>query len=183
MNQTSIGVIALVTHARTVPSDAREAFGDAAAALGDDPRVIVLRTCHRVEVYAAWDPAGPEGPPELPDLPAGGRRLEEHDAIRHLFAVAAGFDSIVVGEDQILTRFGIASPSATSAGSRVATSNAGEARVPLCRKPRPGSSSPSSTASSSSPSTSAGRVAPGGRVHRVRSRTSRSTASPPAAAA
>jgi len=102
MNQTSIGVIALVTHARTVPSDAREAFGDAAAALGDDPRVIVLRTCHRVEVYAAWDPAGPEGPPELPDLPAGGRRLEEHDAIRHLFAVAAGFDSIVVGEDQIL---------------------------------------------------------------------------------
>ncbi|HYM82975.1 MAG TPA: hypothetical protein VEY67_02340 [Candidatus Dormibacteraeota bacterium] len=101
-------LVALVAHARRVPSEAREAFAGSCAALSDDPRAIVLRTCHRVEVYAALQAGAEiEGDRrweglELPALPSGGRRLEGREAARHLFAVAAGLDSIVVGEDQIL---------------------------------------------------------------------------------
>jgi glutamyl-tRNA reductase len=94
------GLIAIVAHARTVPSEAREAFGDAAAAIAHDPRAILLRTCHRVELYVAIDPGCP--PLALPDLPAGAVRLEGMAAARHVFSVAAGLDSVVVGEDQIL---------------------------------------------------------------------------------
>lgn len=94
-----LGIVALTAHARHVPSETRERFGDTAAALVDDGRAILLRTCHRVELYVA-----DTDPPELilPDLPPGGVRLTDHDAVRHLFAVAAGLESVVVGEDQIL---------------------------------------------------------------------------------
>ena len=102
MTGSPLGVVALVTHARTVPSEAREQFGEAAAVLRDDPRVMRIRTCHRVELYAVREMAGAGVPLELPHLPEGGQRLEDHEAVRHLFAVAAGLDSIVVGEDQIL---------------------------------------------------------------------------------
>jgi glutamyl-tRNA reductase len=99
-----LGIVALVAHARHVPSEDRERFGDAAAAIAADPRVIVIRTCHRVEVYATPDePAeGLDTPLVLPALPVGGRHLDDHLAIRHLLTVAAGLDSVVVGEDQIL---------------------------------------------------------------------------------
>jgi glutamyl-tRNA reductase len=103
LSHPSIGVVALVTHARTVPSEARERFAEATASLADDPRVMILRTCHRAELYAVVD--DPDACPRslvLPELPAGGRRLTDHEAIRHLFTVAAGLDSVVVGEDQIL---------------------------------------------------------------------------------
>jgi glutamyl-tRNA reductase len=93
------GIAALLTHARTVPSEERERFAAAASALADDPRAMVLRTCHRVEVYVATDALDPL---VLPELPPGGRRLDGHAAARHLFTVAAGLDSIVVGEDQVL---------------------------------------------------------------------------------
>lgn len=96
------GLVALVTHARDVRSEDREAFGDAAAAMARDPRAILLRTCHRVEFYVATD-AGDDRPAiPLPPLPPGGRRLEGIAVARHLFEVAAGLDSVVVGEDQIL---------------------------------------------------------------------------------
>jgi glutamyl-tRNA reductase len=102
-----LGLTAYVVHARNVPSEARESFGEVAGALAGDPRVIVLRTCHRVELYvssnerAANEAAEPqlEG---LPDLPAGGQAKHGADAARHLFAVAAGLDSVVLGEDQVL---------------------------------------------------------------------------------
>ena len=96
------GLIALVTHARHVPSEQREAFGDAAAAVAHDPRTILLRTCHRVELYVSTDPEGGEPPVPLPELPEGGRRLEGVEVVRHLFSVASGLDSVVLGEDQIL---------------------------------------------------------------------------------
>jgi glutamyl-tRNA reductase len=96
------GVVALVCHARHVPSEAREAFADAAAVVARDHRAILLRTCHRAELYIADE--GLTGRPalDLPPLPPGGRRLEGVAAARHVFSVAAGLDSVVVGEDQIL---------------------------------------------------------------------------------
>jgi glutamyl-tRNA reductase len=95
-------LVALVTHARSVPSEAREAFGNAAAAIAHDPRVILLRTCHRVELYAVADAGDDSAAITLPELPHGARRLDGLAAARHLFVVAAGLDSVVVGEDQIL---------------------------------------------------------------------------------
>jgi hypothetical protein len=74
-------------------------LGDAAGVAHD--RAILLRTCHRVELYVAIgdDDAAAIA---LPELPAGGRRLEGIAVARHLFGVAAGLDSVVIGEDQIL---------------------------------------------------------------------------------
>jgi glutamyl-tRNA reductase len=95
-------LVALVAHARDVPSEAREAFGDAAMAIAHDPRAILLRTCHRVELYLTGEAVAGRAPLRLPALPEGGRRLEGSDAARHVFTVAAGLDSVVVGEDQVL---------------------------------------------------------------------------------
>lgn len=92
-------VVALVAHARWVPSVRREAFAAELAALEPCPGAMVVHTCHRVELYvtpSAW------GDRQLPALPVGGRRLEDVDAARHLIAVACGLDSAVLGEDQVL---------------------------------------------------------------------------------
>lgn len=101
-----LGIEAFVTHARDVHSAQRERFGDAAAELARDPRAILLRTCHRVELYVATASAAEArrhgGHLPVPELPSGGRRLEGDAVARHLFAVAAGLDSVVVGEDQVL---------------------------------------------------------------------------------
>lgn len=92
-------VVAIAAHARSVPSEAREAFAAAVAALPVDARTIVVHTCHRVEVYVAPG----NGPlPDLPEPPAGSLRLVDADAVRHLVAVACGLDSAVFGEDQVL---------------------------------------------------------------------------------
>lgn len=92
-------LVALCVHARDVASADREGFARAAAPFEGVDDAILLRTCHRVELYA-WRPA-PGGRP-LPGLPCGGRRLEGERAVRHLFDVASGLDSVVVGEDEIL---------------------------------------------------------------------------------
>ena len=95
------GLVAFVAHARHVPSEAREAFGGRAARLAADPRAILLRTCHRIELYVVDDDA--DGAPlEMPTIPHGVRRLEGATAARHLLTVATGLDSVIVGEDQIL---------------------------------------------------------------------------------
>ena len=93
---------ALTVNARAVSSEERDAFARAAMRVAHDPRAILLRTCHRVELYLV-DTAAPDlqalTPPDLPD---GGVRLDGLDAARHLLTVAAGLDSVVVGEDQVL---------------------------------------------------------------------------------
>lgn len=92
-------VVAIAAHARSVPSEAREAFAAAVAALPVDARTIVVHTCHRVEVYIAPG----DGPlPELPAAPDGALHLADAEAVRHLVAVACGLDSAVFGEDQVL---------------------------------------------------------------------------------
>lgn len=92
-------VVALVVHARGVPSMAREAFAAQCHALDGNNAVIIVHTCHRVEMYVALDDFG-QG--DLPELPPGGRRLEDAAAARHLISVACGLNSAVLGEDQIL---------------------------------------------------------------------------------
>jgi glutamyl-tRNA reductase len=92
-------VLALIAHARGVPSAAREAFAAECEALPAHDAIIVVHTCHRVELYVAL---GAFGDGALPRLPAGGLRLEDAAAARHLINVACGLHSAVLGEDQIL---------------------------------------------------------------------------------
>ena len=93
------GLLVLTTHARQVPSAAREAFAAELAALEPSEATIVVHTCHRVELYVA---RGGGDAPRLPEPPPGTRRLEGIDAARHLVAVACGLDSTVLGENQVL---------------------------------------------------------------------------------
>lgn len=68
-----------------------------AAAAG---RVVVpLSTCNRTELYHWGTPGGDE---LLTGSGAPCERLSGNDALRHLFAVAAGLESQVVGESEIL---------------------------------------------------------------------------------
>jgi glutamyl-tRNA reductase len=73
--------------------------------------VAILSTCNRVELYAAAPAASPQAletwlaeavglDPRVPRPPF--RRLADGEVIRHLFRVAAGLDSMVLGESEIL---------------------------------------------------------------------------------
>ena len=92
-------VLALIAHARGVPSAARETFAAECEALAAHDAIILVHTCHRVELYVAL---GAYGDRPLPQLPQGGLRLEDAAAARHLINVACGLHSAVLGEDQIL---------------------------------------------------------------------------------
>jgi glutamyl-tRNA reductase len=92
-------IVALSAHARHVPSPDREAFAAALARLEPSPAAIVVRTCHRVELYVA---AGGLDGRSLPEPPPGTVRLQDAEAAEHLISVACGLDSAVLGEHQIL---------------------------------------------------------------------------------
>ncbi len=72
---------------------------------------VVLSTCNRVEIYFT------SNEPRRDSLPLGGIRLDEEDAIRHLFRVASGLESMSVGENEILAQLKDAYESARSRGS------------------------------------------------------------------
>jgi glutamyl-tRNA reductase len=116
-------VILLGVSHRTAPVELRERLdfssrdlGAAAEALALRPSAaesVVLSTCNRSEIYVvSHDPVQAREEvttflSEYHDLPASAfmPHLFTHDneaAVRHLFRVAAGLDSIVVGEPQIL---------------------------------------------------------------------------------
>jgi glutamyl-tRNA reductase len=104
----------------------------ALAARGISRELVILSTCNRAEIYAV---AGPEAPDaigrffaEYHQMPLA--RLSEHlyvrrgaDAARHLFRVAAGLDSLVVGEPQILGQVKAAYAVASDSGYTAAVTN------------------------------------------------------------
>ncbi|MFN8149003.1 MAG: hypothetical protein U0R76_16270 [Candidatus Nanopelagicales bacterium] len=104
---------AVVADARGVPSARREAYADQLAALAEHPHVLVVRTCHRVEVYVAHHDGAPV---DLPVAPSGARALEDVEAVRHLIRVACGLESAVLGEDQVLHQIRVALARRQAAG-------------------------------------------------------------------
>ncbi|MGG6461125.1 glutamyl-tRNA reductase [Solilutibacter silvestris] len=112
-------LVALGLNHQTAPVALRErvafagdAFAPALTALRALPQVeevVLLSTCNRTEVYAVGEDAAPAvaewlatHAAESTDLHAYLYRHHEGDAARHLFRVAAGLDSLVLGEPQIL---------------------------------------------------------------------------------
>jgi len=99
-----------VAAADRVPAAAREAIaGWATQVVRVRPDTVALITCHRVELYGAGDPpdrsfgwAGATGWTDAPLL------LRDDPALRHLFRLAAGLESAVVGEDQVLHQLRVA---------------------------------------------------------------------------
>jgi glutamyl-tRNA reductase len=83
-------LVARVVHQRDAALDTRERL---LGTLGNAPGRVVLATCHRVEVYETA-----EQPTSDPDM----RTLVAREAAAHLFRVAAGLDSAIAGEPQIL---------------------------------------------------------------------------------
>jgi glutamyl-tRNA reductase len=129
-------LIALGLNHQTAPLALRErvAFDAAAlpaalAALRAQPGVseaALVSTCNRTEIYAEVDPGGEDAPARwlarsqgLEDsaLEAYLYRHTDADAVRHLFRVATGLDSMVLGEPQILGQVKEAWQAARAAGS------------------------------------------------------------------
>jgi glutamyl-tRNA reductase len=104
---------------RTAPIDVRErivfdadrlpqALGALRALAGIDESLIVS-TCNRTEIYCVGDAGGAMLPDWLASWSGGNPklkdclyRLEGEDAVRHVFSVASGLDSLILGEPQIL---------------------------------------------------------------------------------
>ncbi len=115
----SIIVVGLSHHTAPVEIRDRVAFpahqiGEAATRFGSDPvrECVIVSTCNRCEVYAEAD--DPEAARDavidrLADAHGLVRAeveghlfcLRESEAVRHLFRVACGLDSMIVGEPQI----------------------------------------------------------------------------------
>lgn len=96
------------------PEEKQHAFMEELTAQGHASECIMISTCNRTEVYT-WFGDSNAHFTEVKDLLlkyAGALEIEHVDgyvrfyqdskAVRHLFQVAAGLDSLVLGEDQIL---------------------------------------------------------------------------------
>ena len=104
-----------------------DAVPAALAALRGLPQVheaALLSTCNRTEIYAVTDDDGravadwlATHPGDAGDLHAYLYRHRDADAVRHLFRVATGLDSLVLGEPQILGQVKDAWAVARAAGS------------------------------------------------------------------
>ena len=129
-------LLALGLNHATAPLDLRErvavAESDCAAAAAEligQPGVreaAVISTCNRTEIYCAVDDGAEQAPAdwlgmrnqlEASTLDTYLYRHQGADAVRHLFRVATGLDSMVLGEPQILGQVKSAYQAARSAGS------------------------------------------------------------------
>ena len=104
--------------------DAIPAALDAMRGLPSVQEVALLSTCNRTELYAVADDDGralgdwlATHPDDAGDLHAYLYKHAEADAVRHLFRVATGLDSLVLGEPQILGQVKDAWAKARATGS------------------------------------------------------------------
>ena len=141
-------------------ADAVPAALDALRALPEVHEAALLSTCNRTELYAVADDDGQAladwlatHPDEVGDLHAYLYRHRDADAVRHLFRVATGLDSLVLGEPQILGQVKEAwadaratpaawAASSTACSSRLSPSPSARAPTPAsarirCRSPPP----------------------------------------------
>ena len=118
---------------RTAPVEVRERIvmeaarlSGALASLSAAPGIreaLILSTCNRTEVYCAVESADAAPGDWLeahstPPLPHGCLyRFDGIDAVRHVFSVASGLDSLVLGEPQILGQLKDAYRAAQRAGT------------------------------------------------------------------
>ncbi len=129
-------LIALGINHQTAPLSLREKVAVDAAALPEALRSLlaldgvqeaaILSTCNRTEVYAqvetSSEPALVQWLAARHDLDASTLagyvyRHDEAEAVRHLFRVATGLDSLILGEPQILGQVKEAWAAARAAGS------------------------------------------------------------------
>jgi glutamyl-tRNA reductase len=123
---------------KTAPLDVRERFAipelripDALRQLTADPSVeeaLVISTCNRVE-FVVRTREGDDGREALrqfvnsffslswDDFPSGFFLLRDYEAVSHLFRVASGLESMVIGEPQILGQIKRAYALACEAGA------------------------------------------------------------------
>jgi len=97
---------------------------DALKTLPQVQEVALLSTCNRTELYAVSNDDGQAladwlaaHPDDIGDLHAYLYRHQDADAVRHLFRVATGLDSLVLGEPQILGQVKDAWATARHAGT------------------------------------------------------------------
>ncbi|NUS61539.1 MAG: glutamyl-tRNA reductase [Lysobacter sp.] len=128
-----MSLLVLGINHQTAPVGLRErvAFGSDAMpralaelrALPSVREVALLSTCNRTELYALADDTGDAladwlaRDPDAGDLHAYLYRHQDADAVRHLFRVATGLDSLVLGEPQILGQVKEAWAAARGAGT------------------------------------------------------------------
>src|SRR5688572_29993010 len=92
-------------HQDTSDLDERERFAARVSAAGPLPDSVALLTCHRAELYAlVADDADARASFEavLGSLPRSAVVESDREAVVHLFRVAAGLDSAITGERQII---------------------------------------------------------------------------------
>ncbi len=144
--QSTVWVLA--AHAGTCTAEERVDFARTMAARGetDRPDRLLLVTCHRAELYGS----GPVSEPrELVSSVAGAgptprlRLLEGRGAVRHTLRLAAGLESAIIGEDQILHQIREARESARSRPTDPALSRLLETAISVGRRARATRSAPS----------------------------------------
>jgi len=138
-NRLIMSLLVLGLNHRTAPIEVRERIVFAAErlpgaltslrALPGVAEALIVSTCNRTEVYsvggggaelAGWLVAESGGDAALADCLY---RMEGPEAVRHAFSVAAGLDSMVLGEPQILGQLKDAYRAAQQAGAAGATLN------------------------------------------------------------
>jgi glutamyl-tRNA reductase len=107
-----MSLVLVGTSHRLAPVEDREriavdlqAAADLAASLADRGEAVCLSTCNRTELYLVWGDPDEAEASAISALGAGEielYRLRDEDAALHLFRVAAGLDSLVPGEGEIL---------------------------------------------------------------------------------
>ncbi len=109
MNLFCVGISHHTANVETRERYASESARILAADVAGCAETIVLSTCNRVEVYAAS--SGQVSTKKIMHLLAGESvdsnedafyRYEKEECVQHLFRVASGLDSMVVGETEIL---------------------------------------------------------------------------------